>query len=567
MGFFSFVGAKRQKHEPAPEVYEYPDIPSVPRPFIYSALDYNQIPSYMKLKVDARGVETTECLEWGTYRVAEARALLEPIVTRQNERLFRTHHRSLKIASCVAIRFDVHLQKEIWVGEFWAEAPTDTHAGGMEIHQLPPFRYPDFADGHNLISLFGYLLNPRRLLTAEELNTLRLMYPHACGVQLLIGGQLVVLFKTESDMIASWSRGICGEIGGLQVVYNVLDCQPSHDPVALGASVQSFPVDSKDPFASVCLGLKVKMQDGRDAITTATHGFVKLPKKAEKRWRAITASYFDHIKVKLQNFQTPRHETVIPAVARSSSMSLHDSPIGKIVTLFHSNKKIGYIGRTWDRPSRWLPYPAGYKHDLSLIYSDESQLPPMFPRPGLPAIDGWADLGTVLDGAPVFMSSYNTVLGDQEEVGTAIRTEQNVISEAHSALVQGTQWVWDGEIMTQSAALIWRITPKTPGQYTPVGGFSGSALCLGRVTDSTVKAVVFQNFEAPYPSGPALGDSKPADYPTFNIKGGFVLPRELLESEIQCLQELAPKNFDSAPTRARESGDHGRRSFSGASWC
>jgi hypothetical protein len=564
MGFFSVVGAKRQKHDPAPEVYEYPDIPSIPRPVIYSGLDYDQRPSYKKLEVDARGVETTECLEWGNHRVAEARALLEPIVTRQNERLFRTHHRSLKIARSVAIRFDVHLQKEIWIGEFWTEAPADTHAGGMEIHQLPPFRYPDYADVYNLMSLFGYLLNPRRLLTAEELNKLRLMYPHACGVQLLIGGQLVILFKTESDMRASWSRGICGEIGGLQVVYNVLDCQPSHDPVALGAVVQSFPVDSKDPFASVCLGLKVKMQDGRDAITTATHGFVKVPKKAEKRWRAITASYFDHIKAKLRNFQTPRRETVIPAVARSSSMSLYDSPIGKIVTLFHSNKKIGYIGRTWDRPSRWLPYPAGYKHDLSLIYSDESQLPPMFPRPGIPAIDGWADLGTVLDGAPVFMSSYNTILGDLVKVGTAIRTGQNVISEAHSALVQGTQWVWDGEIMTQSAALIWRITPNRPNQYTPVGGFSGSALCLGRVTNSTVKAVVFQNFEAPYPSGPALGDSRPADYPTFNIKGGFVLPRELLESEIQCLQELAPRNFDSAPTRARKSGDHGRRSFSGA---
>jgi len=535
MGFFSVVGAKRQKHDPAPEVYEYPDIPSIPRPVIYRALDHDQIPLYNKLVVDARGVEPTESLEWGNHRVAEARALLEPIVTRQNERLFRTHHRSLKIASSVAIRFDVHLRKEIWVGQFWTAAPADTHAGGMEIHQLPPFRYPDYAVMLPLMSLFPYLLNPRRLLTAEELNKLRLMYPHACGVQLLIGGQLVILFKTESDMRASWSRGLCSEIGGLQVVYNVLDCQPSHDPVVPGAVVQNFPADPKDPLAWVCLGLKVKMQDGRDAITTVTHGFVKLPKKGEKRWRAITASYFDHIKAKLRNFQTPRRETVIPAVARSSSMSPYNSPIGKIVTLFRSNKKIGYIGRTWDRPSRWLPYPTGYKHDLSLIYSsDDSQLPPMFPRPGNPAIDGWADLGTVLDGAPVFVSYYNTVLGGEVQFGTAIREGQMNISEAHSALFQGTQWVWDSQLMTQSAALIWRITPNNPDQYTSGGGFSGSALCLGRVTDSTVKAVVFQNFDVPYPSGPALGDSRPADYPTFNIKGGFVLPRELLESEIQC---------------------------------
>jgi hypothetical protein len=90
MGFFSVVRAKRQKHDLAPEVYEYPDIPSIPRPVIYRALDYDQIPSYNKLVVDARGVEPTESLEWGNYRVAEARALLEPIVTRQNERLFRT---------------------------------------------------------------------------------------------------------------------------------------------------------------------------------------------------------------------------------------------------------------------------------------------------------------------------------------------------------------------------------------------------------------------------------------------------------------------------------------------
>lgn len=50
-------------------------------------------------------------------------------------------------------------------------------------------------------------------------------------------------------------------------------------------------------------------------------------------------------------------------------------------------------------------------------------------------VAGWADLGTVLDGAPVFMSSYNTVLGDKVEVGTAIRTGQMVISEAHLGTV------------------------------------------------------------------------------------------------------------------------------------
>jgi hypothetical protein len=34
------------------------------------------------------------------------------------------------------------------VGEFWTAAPDRTGAGGMEIYQLPPFRYADCTDNN-----------------------------------------------------------------------------------------------------------------------------------------------------------------------------------------------------------------------------------------------------------------------------------------------------------------------------------------------------------------------------------------------------------------------------------
>lgn len=63
---------------------------------------------------------------------------------------------------------------------------------------------------------------------------------------------------------------------------------------------------------------------------------------------------------------------------------------------------------------------------------------------------------------------------------------------------------------------------------------SGSVLCTGSPTDDTVKAVVFQNYETSMKvSQVDKGDRKPVSEGCLSIKGGFVLPQEVRESQIQ----------------------------------
>lgn len=66
------------------------------------------------------------------------------------------------------------------------------------------------------------------------------------------------------------------------------------------------------------------------------------------------------------------------------------------------------------------------------------------------------------------------------------------------------------------------------------GGWSGSALCLGKPTDLTAKALVFQNYERPIRHGEIAANDRHlvGDNRGRVIKGGFLLPQEITEAEI-----------------------------------
>lgn len=63
------------------------------------------------------------------------------------------------------------------------------------------------------------------------------------------------------------------------------------------------------------------------------------------------------------------------------------------------------MGYTYDTPSRFLPYPSGYSHDLSLITS--KTLPLVQSPPGVGEVVGWANCEEALDGKPVFTCLLN----------------------------------------------------------------------------------------------------------------------------------------------------------------
>jgi hypothetical protein len=89
----------------------------------------------------------------------------------------------------------------------------------------------------------------------------------------LISGFAVFLFRNVDDMMAAWKRGCPDDLGGLNVGYDIITMEPT--AIASGHDV----ADSPGSFDSRgCLGLRIRLRNGTDAVTTVTHGFVKLPK-------------------------------------------------------------------------------------------------------------------------------------------------------------------------------------------------------------------------------------------------------------------------------------------------
>lgn len=63
-------------------------------------------------------------------------------------------------------------------------------------------------------------------------------------------------------------------------------------------------------------------------------------------------------------------------------------------------------------------------------------------------------------------------------------------------------------------------------------GFSGSVLCLGKITDETAEAIVFQNFQTPLMSKNVAQDHRGQlnGEHRATVKGGFLLPEEIRHS-------------------------------------
>lgn len=184
-------------------------------------------------------------------------------------------------------------------------------------------------------------------------------------------------------------------------------------------------------------------------------------------------------------------------------------------------------------PSRYLPFPAGYRHDLSLITGPD--LPWLKSPTGVASVDGWARYEDALDGQPVFACLFNAWKNKLKIL------EGNVGAKAtQQAVVVGSEHLWLKKAHSQSASILWR----TEKDWVSSKGWSGSALCVGKPTDLTAKALVFQNYETPIRHGEIAANDRPlvGDNGGWVIKGGFLLPQEIREAElVQGEPSLRPK--------------------------
>ncbi|OQD81017.1 hypothetical protein PENANT_c030G01654 [Penicillium antarcticum] len=431
---------------------------SAKRPRLVSPVRYSRLPipetdfdtsfpyhqtSYPRL------IPRTDSQVWGLPESAAIRAVHTLETAPENERLVRTHHPTLRLHDSVYVSHPQY-GPEVWLVKGACE---DIEAGGRPLHPYPedilnlvPFgRILSPRSPWREEYLFKEGINPRKLLSPEKIDSLRELFPAAVGARVFVSGFLIVLLN-HSATFKPLEASADTVISGMEVCENPesLNCQG-------------------------CLGLRIRMTDGKEAITTVTHGFARNPQRS--RMTMMFSEWILKSKSALLRCRRPppQSDTCEIGVVRSSNKN---SPIGKEVWLTTEKKRIGVISHTFDDPSPDLPFPAGYRHDLSLIMDDN-----------LPQAT------SALAGSDVYVTRMSTTV-----VGRRLLLEGTVDPNAiRKATVIGTQYLWDRTAYSQTASLLW----KTNEPSSPADGWSGSVLCLGGPTDESSLAVIFQNFQVP----------------------------------------------------------------------
>jgi hypothetical protein len=339
-------------------------------------------------------------------------------------------------------------------------------------------------------------LNPRKLLSRQDLGSLQRMFPLACGVQIWIAGRLTVLFPDKDAMqrdVDTHEGLFPYKVCGLAVGYEVLSLTPSTQDMQAGTAV------CPENGLGVCaIGLRLRLPHHHEPIiTTVTHGFVKLPGES------IVTKVASLLTTMLRFLKGNRRQQLLPPAVHSDQNG--NSSVGKRVLSALTKQPIGRVTSSYDKPSDWLPYPAGYKHDLSLISAEPGQsLPEVRLAPGMPPITGWGDIEEVLAGKHrLFMTSLhiNPCIGVAEWKTHEGLTD--VDQNLQRSQVEAMQYIWQKDSFEEpKTAILWR-NVKGPKDLLSAKGFSGTVLCQGQPTDKVVKALVFQKFQwevtpAPY---------------------------------------------------------------------
>lgn len=273
--------------------------------------------------------------KWGTPEEAAARALKETSVTLDNERLMRTHHRTL--GPCPFVYEVTEADgKIIWVVSIGPKVPMyDTHAGGREIHIHPEYLLPQLSQVYrgSRPDPLQRRINPRRFLTASDLELLRRFFPAAIGARVLISGFIVVLFRNRKDIEASWLEGCVPSFGLLRLGYGIAVHYPTVAVADSGNAVAGSPEKSESVTS---LGLKLRFADESQGIAVATHGFVNQKTaqgniaRKERSWLAKTKSAFSKA-------------TALKVKERVRMGTSVDSPLGKSVWFVQEPKEVRLV--------------------------------------------------------------------------------------------------------------------------------------------------------------------------------------------------------------------------------
>ena len=256
--------------------------------------------------------------------------------------IIRSAHPSLR--ECV----DVKCVKEPAGRCFWmvgfddAERLRHTHAGGWEIHVEPQFALPKQGSLGLLPAVrenpLRYRLDPRRFVSDADLRTIQEFFPGSIGIHVLVIGYIVVLFAHVDAVQACFANGLVEEIGGLRMVFGVA----SYFSTAVYSRYAITDGPAKT-HRTTCLGLRLRLVDGTDCITTTTHVFVKLKRGKQSHLQCRCLSWLGAIKNALRIIRPQRMIRGTATIITSGhAKTKKNSSLNKSCYLANSTTKVSF---------------------------------------------------------------------------------------------------------------------------------------------------------------------------------------------------------------------------------
>lgn len=152
-------------------------------------------------------------------------------ISNRNEALVRTHHPELFYLQ------DVWVSESIFGRPIWVPAKEVEAAGRPSI--FCPADHPKYLP-HGIIpprnpSIFE--INPRRFPIRHDLDTLRMPFPQAVGIEIWVAGYVIILFDKMSDVKDAYNRIWPLELAGLRVYFDIACYECTAVPIEHGIGI------------------------------------------------------------------------------------------------------------------------------------------------------------------------------------------------------------------------------------------------------------------------------------------------------------------------------------------
>ncbi|RPA78297.1 hypothetical protein BJ508DRAFT_378403 [Ascobolus immersus RN42] len=453
-----------------------------------------------------------------------------------NSEFIRNFHPLMQELDSVGV-FDFPGEQTVWFSHD-PRAGQERLYGGRVLHLVPRPVRPGrcFLPAPDPVLT---LINPTKIQNDETIKVIQNLFKDCVDVRIYLAGAIhMVMPKADYDNYLEFGTYWPDTIGGLRCSLErqtLITPSSSSGSVAVGARAGALKSD-KFYAATSALGVRLVLPDGRDVLTAATHGFVRMnvyPHPTSRNPINILRKLGHSLALTSAANYLARQ----PAVAWCVNQVADVYPVGKSVYFGLSTHLIGKITKRYDQPSPVLPYPAGYVHDLCLIADKEHQLPHMRTPKGFPKLrKQFGDPEEVLHGEPVLTMVHELQYAHFDEREKFKTLEGSVIGQGPllEQIVDAASYNYVASSLGPQRSLLWR---SIQTDLDSAEGASGSVLCVGKPTQEYVTAICFQNYQAPFPT-PSAASLIPEHLARegdelLHYKGGFLLPDEIRKSRIR----------------------------------